>query len=42
MNIPADAERDAAKTVARQPKAVRPSKHKAADSPVAADVGTVP
>jgi uncharacterized protein YodC (DUF2158 family) len=42
MNIPADAERDAAKTVARQPRAVRLSKHKAADSPVAADVGTVP
>jgi uncharacterized protein YodC (DUF2158 family) len=42
MNVPADAERDAATSVAKQPKAVPRSKHKAAVSPVADGVGSVP
>ena len=42
MNIPADAERDASKAVARPPKPVPASRHKAVASPVADGVGTIP
>jgi uncharacterized protein YodC (DUF2158 family) len=42
MNIPADAGRDAAKIVARQPRSVPRPKRAAATSPASDGVGTIP
>jgi uncharacterized protein YodC (DUF2158 family) len=42
MNVAADAEKDASKAAAKQPKPVPASRHKAAALPVADGVGTIP